>query len=599
MTQAIDIRGLHEAYAAGADPVAVVDRVYASIAAADDPGIFLSLVDRERARSAARALGRFDPGARPLWGIPFAVKDNVDAAGLATTAAAPAFAYRPAKNAFAVQRLIDAGALLIGKTNLDQFAAGLVGVRTPYPVPRNAIDPTLVPGGSSSGSAVAVARGLVAFALGTDTAGSGRVPAGLNNIVGLKPSVGAVSTSGVVPACRTLDCISVFALTVDDAWQVFATMAGANPSDPFSRPIEIGAMRPHPPHTVIGIPAQRDLCEFGDAAASQAWQSSLDVLRRLGVRLVEIDMAPFFETARLLYEGPWVAERHAAIRSFIRSNAKDIHPVTLGIIAGAEKYSAVDMVEALYRLAELKCRVRPILRSIDALAVPTAPLVPTLADLQADPIGPNSNLGTYTNFVNLLDMCGIAVPGPFRRDGRAAGITLLGPRGRDAALAGLARVFHAEARVPLGATGHRLAAADPLPPTPPPDYQAIVLVGAHMSAMPLNGEIRDLGGLFLRAAETRPCYRLYALPGGPPARPGLVRVAADGRAIATEVWALPTAAFGRFVAAIPSPLGIGTVHLADGSAVKGFLCESEGVRGAEDISSYGGWRAYVSSRAAR
>ena len=599
MTYAIDIRGLHLDYAAGADPVAVVDRVFASIAKADDPGIFLSLVDRERARGAARALGRFDPVAKPLWGIPFAVKDNIDAAGLLTTAAAPAFAYRPERNAHAVQRLLDAGALLIGKTNLDQFAAGLVGVRTPYPVPRNAIDPTLVPGGSSSGSAVAVARGIVPFALGTDTAGSGRVPAGLNNIVGLKPSVGAVSTSGVVPACRTLDCVSVFALTVDDAWRVYSAMAGADAEDPFSRPVEPGALRPNPPHAVIGIPSGEDLRTFGDAAASHAWERSLDVLRRLGVRFVDVDMAPFFETAKLLYEGPWIAERYAAIRSFVATRAADIHPVTLRIIAGAEKYSAVDMVEAIYRLAELKSSVKPVLQSIDALAVPTAPLAPTLADLRADPIGPNSRLGTYTNFVNLLDMCGIAVPGPFRSDGRAAGITLLGPRGRDAALAGLARAFHAEANVPLGATGRALAPTDPLPPSAPQGHEAIVLVGAHMSAMPLNREIKELGGVFLRAAETKPCYRLYALPGGPPARPGLVRVAADGRAIATEVWALPTAAFGRFVAAIPSPLGIGTVQLADGSAVKGFLCESEGARGAEDVSSYGGWRSYISSRASR
>ena len=434
----IGIRALHEAYAKGLSPKFVVDHVFDAIAAADDPGIFISLATRESVRASALALGPFDPAAKPLWGIPFAVKDNIDVAGMPTTAAAPAFAYLPRVSAHAVERLIAAGALMIGKTNLDQFAAGLVGVRTPYPVPRNAIDPAIVPGGSSSGSAVAVARGLVTFALGTDTAGSGRVPAGLNNIVGLKPSVGAVSSRGVVPACRTLDCVSVFSLTVDDAWRAYTVMAGHDQADPFSRPVEVGALRPLTPNPTIGIPRIEDLRFFGDDAAAAAWSASVDILARLGAHLVEIDMSPFFETAALLYEGPWIAERHAAIREFVDNNADDIHPVTLGIILSAKKYSAVDAFQGLYRLAELKTRVAPVLRSIEALAVPTAPIAPTLEDLRTDPIRPNSQLGTYTNFVNLLDMCGISVPGNFRSDGRAAGITLLGARGRDAALASFA-----------------------------------------------------------------------------------------------------------------------------------------------------------------
>lgn len=590
----IDISSLHASYAKGLDPVEVVGRVFAEIDAANDPGIFISLAARDSVRAAARALPSFDPVAKPLWGVPFAVKDNIDVAGIPTTAAAPAFAYTPKKSAFAVERLIAAGALMIGKTNLDQFAVGLVGVRSPYPVPRNALDASLVPGGSSSGSAVAVARGLVSFALGTDTAGSGRVPAGLNNIVGLKPSVGAVSTGGVVPACRTLDCVSVFALTVDDAWRAFDTMATGDPADPFSRPIDKCALRPFA-RPVIGIPGQKDLRFFGDDGAAAAWASARRVLDGLGARYVEIDMTPFFETAALLYEGPWLAERYAGIRSFVEKQSADMHPVTREIVLGARKYSAVDAFEGVYRLAELKRQVAPALAAVDAIAVPTAPLMPTVADLRADPITPNARLGTYTNFVNLLDMCGIAVPGPFRPDGRAAGITLLGPRGRDAALASIARAFHCAANVPLGATGWQLPSTEPLQPALPEGYQRIVVVGAHMSAMPLNGELTKLGGIFLKAALTQPCYRLYALAGGRQARPGLVRVAADGHAIATEVWALPFEGIGRLLAAIPSPLGIGTIHLADGSEAKGFLCEDIGTSGARDISSYGGWRAFVAS----
>ncbi|MBS0241596.1 MAG: allophanate hydrolase [Proteobacteria bacterium] len=591
----LDIRTLHAHYAGGHDPAAVIETVFASIDAADDPGIFICLADRASVLAAARALPRFDPIAKPLWGVPFAVKDNIDVAGLPTTAAAPAFAYTPEKSAHAVERLIAAGALMIGKTNLDQFAAGLVGVRTPYPVPRNAVDPSLVPGGSSSGSAVAVARGLVSFALGTDTAGSGRVPAGLNNIVGLKPSVGAISTTGVVPACRTLDCVSVFALTVDDAWRAFASMAGPDATDAFSRPIEFAALRPIPKPT-IGIPRKSDLHFFGDDAAAAAWLAAIRVLDGIAARYVEIDMAPFFETAQLLYEGPWIAERLAAIKTFADGNPDQMHPVTRSIVSGANKYTAVDAFVGHYRLAELKRRVAPVLASVDAIAVPTAPFSPTLKDLRADPFKPNAQLGTYTNFVNLLDMCGIAVPGPFRPDRRASGLTFLGGRGRDAYLASLAREFHAAANVSLGATGWPLPQLEPLSASAPEGYEAIVVVGAHMSAMPLNGELTALGGVFLRAAETMPIYRLFALAGGPPKRPGLVRVGTDGHAIRAEIWALPLKGFGRFVAGIPSPLGIGTIHLADGQRIKGFLCESEGAHGAEDISSYGSWREFVASR---
>jgi allophanate hydrolase len=593
----MDIGGLHAAYAQGLDPARLVDRVFDAIAAADDPGIFISLADRRSVRKAAQKLGDFDPIAKPLWGIPFAVKDNIDVAGLPTTAASPAFAYTPAAHARVVERLLAAGALMIGKTNLDQFATGLVGVRTPYPVPRNAIDPRIVPGGSSSGSAVAVARGLVTFALGTDTAGSGRVPAGLNNIVGLKPSVGAVSTNGVVPACRSLDCVSVFALTVDDAWRTYAIMAGFDETDPFSRPTQLGALRDAPPTCVLGVPRAQDLRFYGDNGAKSAWAAAIKVLERLGARFVDIDMTPFFDTAALLYDGPWVAERYAAIRPFVEKHGDDVYPVTLQIIGKATAFSAADAFAGVYRLAELRRAVEPTWRGIDALVVPTAPCTPTLEDVRRDPLLPNARLGTYTNFVNLLDMAGIAAPGPFREDGRSAGVTFLGPRGRDAALASLARAFHAAADPPLGATGRALPASPPLPPVAPDGYCELAVVGAHLSGMALNHEIRKLAGIFLRAADTEPTYKLYALPGGPPARPGLVRVADNaGHAIATEVWALPVEGFGRFVASIPAPLGVGTLRLADGTQPKGFLCEGEAVRSAKDISSYGGWRAYVAEQ---
>ena len=592
----IDIRGLHEAYARGLDPAAAVESVFDAIGKAADPGIFISLVDRKAARRAAGKLGRFDPTSKPLWGIPFAVKDNIDAAGLPTTAACPAFAYAPKASATTVERVLAAGAILIGKTNLDQFATGLVGVRTPYPVPRNAFDPAIVPGGSSSGSAIAVARGLVPFALGTDTAGSGRVPAGLNNIVGLKPSVGAVSNRGVVPACSTLDCVSVFAGTVDDAWAVYAVMAGEDKGDPFSRPIALDRPGPVPPHPLIGIPRPTDQKFFSDAAAKAAWRAGVKALKALGADLIQVDMAPFNEVAALLYEGPWVAERYAAIGPFLAKHALEVHPVTRRIIDKAKAFSAADAFAGLYRLEALKSATEPVWRGIDALAVPTTPCAPTLAEVAADPIGSNSRLGTYTNFVNLLDLAAIAVPGPLRKDGRPAGITFIGPRGRDAQLASLARVFHVVTASTIGATGRPLPPLEPLPKAAPAGTVELVVVGAHLSGLALNHELRMLGGIFLRTVETEPSYELYALPGGPPERPGLVRVAAGtGHAIAAEVWALPVKGFGRFVAGIPAPLGVGTLLLADGTQPKGFLCEAEAIRSARPISSFGGWRAYLAA----
>lgn len=584
--------GLHAAYAAGADPAGVVAEAYRRIEEAGDPGIFLHLIEREAAMAEAAALGRFDPATKPLWGIPFAVKDNIDIAGAPTTAACPAFAYEAKQDAFAVARLRRAGAIPIGKTNLDQFATGLVGTRSPYPAPRNAVDARLVPGGSSSGSAVAVARGVVGFALGTDTAGSGRVPAALNNIVGLKPTLGAISNTGVVPACRTLDTVSVFALTVDDAHAVFRCAAGCDAADAYSRPVAAAPLSPLPPEFRIGVPDAATAKFFGDAAQQSCFEAAKKEVTALGGKVEEIDFALFYQVAEMLYDGVWVAERYAVVEKLIRERPEALHPVTRDIIAGAEALSAADAFRGLYRLKQLRRRLAPLVERLDFICVPTVPAFCTLQDLAADPIGANSRLGTYTNFVNLLDLCGIAVPVARRPDGLPGGVTVLAAAGRDGQAAALASALHRRSGVPLGATGW------PQPQTPPPspaernDEIALAVVGAHMSGLPLNGELTRLGARFLRQARTAPCYRLYRLAGGPPYRPGLVRMP-EGASIALEIWALPAARFGDFIRGIPRPLGIGTLTLDDGGEVKGFLCEASGLAGGEDITRYGGWRNFL------
>jgi allophanate hydrolase len=594
----LDLASLRAAYAAGLDPRAVIDLVLDRIAAADDPGIFIGLADRATLRAQAATLGTSDP-ARPLWGVPFAVKDNIDVLGLTTTVACPDYAYQPSADAAVVRRLRAAGALVIGKTNLDQFATGLVGVRSPYPIPKNAFDPAIVPGGSSSGSAVAVARGLVSFALGTDTAGSGRVPAGLNNIVGLKPTLGALSSAGVVPACRTLDTVSVFALTVDDAYAVERAAAGYEPDDPWSRPVALAPLAARPPRLVVGVPDAASRRFGGDALAEAAFDAALaDLAGLAGVELMPINLGDFFAVAALLYDGPWVAERYEAIRGFIERQPDSLHPVTRAIIGGATTKSAADAFAGLYRLAELRRRCEAVWRRLDVMVVPTFPRPRSRADLAADPIGPNSELGTYTNFVNLLDLAAIAVPGRFRADGFPAGVTLIGRAASDGLLAALGAELHAAAAVAMGATGRALPAAAPRSDRAEGGEIELVVVGAHLSGMALNGELTTLGGRFLRAVATTPEYRLWALAGGPPARPGLERVAdGTGTAIATEVWALSPTALGAFLAAIPAPLGIGTVRLADGTMPKGFIVEAAGLDGAVDISRFGGWRDYVAATA--
>ncbi|MGV1794488.1 allophanate hydrolase [Rhizobium sp. A37_96] len=593
---AFDISSLHAFYASGGTISAVIEAVFARIAEVGDPGIFLHLADKESVLEQAIALETFDPTVRPLWGIPFAVKDNIDVAGMPTTAACPDYAYMPETDATVVRLLKEAGALVIGKTNLDQFATGLVGVRTPHPVPRNAIDADLVPGGSSSGSAVATAQGIVSFALGTDTAGSGRIPAGLNNIVGMKPSLGALSTSGVIPACRTLDCVSIFALTVDDAWRVFKVAARRDAADAYSRAVPTDGFGRTPSGLTIGVPAKAERLFFGDAVMEAAYDHALRMLKELGHRLVEVPFGDFYRVAELLYEGAWVAERYAAVKDFFDTSAASFHPVTRKIYGGAKQLSAVDAFRGLYALQDLKQKVAPLIASVDVLCVPTAPTHYTRADLEAEPIRENSRLGTYTNFVNLLDLCGIAVPAGTRSDGRPASVTLLAPWGRDGLTASLARDIHKNSGLALGATGWPQPATKDTTFADDLGLVDIAVVGAHLSGMPLNAQLLALDGRLLGKARTSDCYRLYALPGQIPAKPGLIRVAqGTGGQIDVEIWQMAPAAFGQFVAAIPSPLSIGTLFLSDGTSAKGFLVEATAIADATDITHYGGWRDYVAA----
>jgi allophanate hydrolase len=581
-----------------ASPTQTVARSFARIRDHDDPAIFISLRDEKQALAEASALAADYSAGLPLYGIPVAVKDNIDVAGLPTTAACPAFSYLPSRDATVVARLRAAGAIIVGKTNLDQFATGLVGVRSPYGIPRNPLRDDLIPGGSSSGSAVAVSAGLVPLALGTDTAGSGRVPAMLNNIVGLKPSLGLVSTAGVVPACRTLDCVSVFSLTVDDAMSALAAMAGHDAADAFSRDRPVAAMTAFPASLRLGVPRAGQLIFFGDKAAETAYGDALKRWTALGATLVEFDLEPFYETARLLYEGPWVAERYLVIRDLLASSPEAIHPVTREIAIAGARLSAADTFAALYRLQALRKMAERAFAGIDALVLPTAPTAYTTAQVLANPIELNSRLGTYTNFVNLLDLCGLALPAAIRADNIPFGITLLAPAGHDAQLASIGRVFHADSRLPMGASKQKQPPLAALPSGLRGDEIAIAVVGAHLSGMALNGELKALGGRLLSPAKTAPDYKLFALATTPP-KPGMLRVqTGTGFPIELELWALSAAAFGNFVAAIPPPLSIGTVRLADGRGVKGFIVEPADISDAREISAYGGWRAFVAEAAA-
>jgi allophanate hydrolase len=583
MTIDLGAHNLRAAYSAGSLTVRqVIDEILKRISAAGDDKVWVSRVPDAELRAQADALDIQADKSLPLFGIPFAVKDNIDVTGLPTTAACPGYAYQPTESAEVVKQLVAAGAIVVGKTNLDQFATGLVGVRSPYGVPRNPFDADYIPGGSSSGSAVAVASGLVSFALGTDTAGSGRIPAGFNNIVGWKPTPGVLSTEGVVPACRSLDCVSVFTLSSVDAYLVRRALVPPYPWTIFDRDFRFGVPKP--------------LEFFGDAAYAALYAQAIEKLKAMGGTPVEIDYAPFAEAAQLLYAGPWVAERTAAVGSFIESadGKAGVWPVTRDIILGGRRYSAVDAFEGQYKLDALRRRTEMVLSEVNFFALPTAGTIYTVADLESEPVRFNSNLGHYTNFVNFFGMCGLSLPAGFRPDGLPFGITLISHAYHDHELLAFGARWQREMPLPLGKTASVL---------PPPEADpkvvehrvSIAVVGAHMSGLPLNRELTELGGRLESATCTSPHYRLFALPGGPPHRPGLVRVAAGGASVELEVWSLPLGANGPFIAGIPAPLGIGTIALADGSTVQGFLCESYAAESANDITHFGGWRAYLKS----
>ncbi len=534
----------------------------------------------------------------PLHGVPFAVKDNIDIAGVATTAACPAYRYVAAESAAAVRRLVDAGAVWIGKTNLDQFATGLVGTRSPYGQPASVFSADHISGGSSSGSAVTVASARVAFSLGTDTAGSGRVPAAFNQVVGLKPTPGRVGASGVVPACRTLDCVSIFALSVEDAAHVLSVIEGTDTDDSYSD------FAPGPAHWVgaplrIGIPRELKLLPGSEYAI--AYASALGHARALGHTLVAVDFEPLHSTGSLLYSGPWVAERHHVVRELIERQPEALDAAVRAVIGSAARFSAYEAFAAQYALRDLQRDTAALWSEADVLLVPTAPHHPRFSDVAADPLGVNSALGVYTNFVNLLRWCALALPAGGTASGMPFGVTFIARGGHDAALASLGQTWQESLDLTLGATGQRLAhetwraGAVVLRKPATQETLALAVVGAHLSGMPLNVQLRERGARLVETTTTSACYRLHALPGTSPARPGLVRAEHDGHAIEVEVWDMPAAQIGSFLAVIRAPLALGSVELADGRRVHGFLCEAHAVAQAPDISHFGGWRRYMQS----
>ena len=534
-----------------------------------------------------------DQGGGALAGLVFAIKDNIDAAGVPTTAACAAFAYTPTAHAKVVQKLLQAGAALAGKTNLDQFACGLNGTRSPWGAVPNAFNSEYIAGGSSSGSAYSVATGQVDFALGTDTAGSGRVPAGLNNIVGIKPSKGLISAHGVVPAAQSVDCVSVFARTVGMAVKVLETAMGYDPQDPYARDLAL-TTKPFASNFRFGVPDTLDF--FGDDQARDAFGQAVEKLQSLGGTPVAIAYQPLAQAAALLYESALVAERYAAVRDFFDAHEESVMEPVRSILAQGRAYSAADLYQAQARLRGFGQQAAHMWESVDVLLVPTAPTHYKIAQMLASPVELNRNLGAYTNFVNLLDYAAISVPSSLRPDGLPFGITLIGPCGSDWQLAELGQRYHHATGLLQGSTSEPLPAPVPIAGLVQPAMVKVAVVGAHLSAMPLNSQLTERGATLVATTETAPDYRFYALPGTVPPKPGLLRVAPGaGTRIVVEVWELPAAHFGSFVALIPAPLGIGTLKLGDGSNVQGFICEPFALEGAQDISHFGGWRAYIDS----
>ena len=599
-TLSFDIANLQAAYASGVTVRAVIAEAMRRCASDTHHAFIHRLSDAEIEPFVARLDG-VDPASLPLYGVPFALKDNIDLAHIPTTAGCPEFAYTPGESAFLIQQLVAAGAVPLGKTNLDQFATGLNGTRSPYGACQNAFNPAFVSGGSSSGSAVSVAKGWVTFSLGTDTAGSGRVPASFNNLIGLKPSIGLLSGTGVVPACRSVDTVSIFALTAADAQAVLAVAAAYDEADAFSRKAEPFGVDFSAGPFRFGVPRAQDLAFFGNTAAHGLFEASIERLKALGGTAVEVDLTPFLEAARLLYEGPWVAERYVAIKDFIDAQPDAVFPPVRTIIEGGRGKTAADAFAASYRLKALKRVCDAVWKDIDCLLTPTAGTIYRIADMQADPIRLNSNLGYYTNFMNLLDYSAVAVPAGMLTSGDAAGlpwgVTLGAPAHKDVPLLRLADRFHRAQALSLGATATPLANTPAIGEVPKSALGAgtvkVAVCGAHLSGLPLNWQLTQRHARLLGAVKSAAEYRFYALAGGPVQRPGMVRVAEGGAAVDMEIWEMPAEHFGSFVDGIPAPLGIGKVKLADGSWVSGFVCEVLGVEGGTEITDLGSWRAWL------
>ncbi|WP_111884596.1 allophanate hydrolase [Acinetobacter sp. CFCC 11171] len=571
-----------------------LEELYALVEQFDhaDPA-WISIASIEQLTAQIDALKQIEnAGALPLFGVPIAVKDNIDVVGFASTAAFKLFTDIKTEDAYVVQRLKQAGAIIVGKTNLDQFATGLVGTRSPFGAVPNTFNSDFVSGGSSSGSGSVVARGLVPIALGTDTAGSGRIPAAFNNIVGLKPTKGRFSNTGLLPACKSLDCISIFALTVVDATAVAEVMEGFDVTDSYSRVNPATAPAKFSAQLNLAIPKQLDF--FGDAQSAVAFQQALIELKNLGVELTEIDFSAFSQLASQLYQGSWVAERTAAVADLLETSVQDFDPTVLEIIQKGQQYTAVDAYNAEYLKQELARDIQQTLAQFDALVVPSSPTIHTLAEMAESPIENNSHFGTYTNFTNLADLSAIAVPAGFRADGLPFGITFIAPAWHDTALADFAEKWQKHLKLPLGAVAKTLPEANSVMSAPSAQHFRVAVVGAHLTGMPLNFQLTTRQAVHVETTTTSADYALYALPGTVPPKPGLARQEA-GQKIIVELWDIPKARFGEFVAEIPTPLGMGNIELADGRWVKGFICEPYGLNGAKNISEFGGWRAYIQS----
>jgi allophanate hydrolase len=606
----LDLTTLTRLYQAGKLlPEEFLEDLLGRLAAFPDPAVWILRLPEEAIRKQALTIARRRAAGEqlPLYGVPFAVKDNIDVAGYATTAGCPAFSYVAEQTAPVVRHLLDAGALFVGKTNLDQFATGLAGDRSPYGACRNLFDAAYVSGGSSSGSAVAVAAGLVSFALGTDTAGSGRVPAACNNVLGLKPTPGRLDTAGVVPACRSLDCVSIMALTAEDAMRVLAVASGEQGTTITRGDDSINHARgtfvpPSPSERgfTFATPRDEDLEFFGDSNQARLFDQAIARLEQMGSQRRVADFRPFREVAALLYEGPWLAERLAGLEPFLARHAAEMHPVTRAVIEGGGRYRAVDYFQALGMLKGLRKTCQAVFECAEVLVVPSIPTVPTLAAVQDDSTGWSKRLGHYTNFVNLLGWAALAVPSGFTPRGLPGGITLIGPADSENKLCALGMAWQRKTNLPLGATGNHLPEEArpalrtlPLPATE--GHVRVAVAGAHLSGQPLHADLLHTGARFVRACRTAAGYRFVALMELKPPRPGLVRDSGCAGAIAVELYDLPLAGFGKLVASVAPPLAIGTVQMEDGEAVKGFLCESYAAAVGRDITKYGGWVAFLAS----